>query len=241
MEAPSSTSMSAVSSRSPFSVSYCISCRDSWRSSPRRDGSRSSPRSPFPLPSGSPSRFRSRGTDDPRGALLVGFAAAEAMASIVFAGLVFGMWRRSSRRRPAASFSVLGGGWLVLGSFLAVYMAVVPGGTSRWLPAHGWIVLLGLATCVIFGLIHEILLPYVTGGLRSWRLGIRAHEILATLGLLLVLLSAGLAVEGSPQSSVILGLVGFGFLLAMGVSVAVGTLRTVAAISRPVAAHRAAP
>ncbi len=181
------------------------------------------------------------GTDDPRGALLVGFAAAEAMASIVFAGLVFGMWRRSSRRRPAASFSVLGGGWLALGSFLAVYMAVVPGGTSRWLPAHGWIVLLGFATFEIFGLIHEILLPYVTGGLRAWRLGVRAHEVFATLGLLSVLLSAGLAVEGSPRSSVILGFVGFGFLLAMGVSVAVGTLRTVAAISRPVAAHRTAP
>jgi len=56
-----------------------------------------------------------------------------------------------------------------------------------------------------------------------------------------VLLSAGLAVEGFPRSPVILGFVGFGFLLAMGVSVAVGTLRTVAAISRPVAAHRTAP
>ena len=181
------------------------------------------------------------GTDDPRGALLVGFAAAEAMASIVFAGLVFGMWRRSSRRRPAASFSVLGGGWLILGSALAVYMAMVPGGTSRWLPAHGWIVLLGFATFEIFGLIHEILLPYVTGGLRSWRLGVRAHEVFATLGLLSVLLSAGLAVEGFPRFPVILGFVGFGLLLAMGVSVAVGTLRTVAAISRPVAAHRTAP
>src|SRR5438552_18861057 len=181
MEAPSSTSMSAVSSRSPFSVSYCISCRDSSRSSPRRDGSRSSPRSPFPLPSGSPSRFRSRGPTILAGRFWVGFAAAEAMASIVFAGLVFGMWRRSSRRRPAASFSVLGGGWLVLGSFLAVYMAVVPGGTSRWLPAHGWIVLLGFATFEICGLIPETLLPYVTGGLRAWRLGVRAQDVFAPL------------------------------------------------------------
>ena len=181
------------------------------------------------------------GTDDPRRALLEVFTAAEAMASIVFACLVFEIWRRSSRRRPAAAFSVLGGGWLVLGSAVALYMVVVPGNTSRWIPAHDWIVLLGFAAFEILGVIHEILLPYVTGGLRPWRLGVRAHEILATLGLLLVLLSAGLAVAGFPRTSVVLAFGGFGALVAMGVSVAVGTLRTVAAISRPAAPNRTAP
>src|SRR5438046_176489 len=161
--------------------------------------------------------------------------------SLVFACLVFGIWRRSSRRRPAAAFSVLGGGWLVLGSAVALYMVVVPGNTSRWIPAHDWIVLLGFAAFEILGVIHEILLPYVTGGLRPWRLGVRAHEILATLGLLLVLLSAGLAVAGFPRTSVVLAFGGFGALVAMGVSVAVGTLRTVAAISRPAAPNRTAP
>src|SRR5438552_19115002 len=57
------------------------------------------------------------GTDDHRGAILVGFAAAEAMASIVFAGLVFGMWSRSSRRRPAAAFSDLVDGSLSIDLF----------------------------------------------------------------------------------------------------------------------------
>src|SRR5207237_10347250 len=111
----------------------------------------------------------------------------------------------------------------------------------RWLSGHGWIVRLGVSTFAMSGLIHEIFLPDVTGGLRAWRLGVRAHDVFATLGLLSVLLSAGLAVEGSPRSSVILAFVGFGFLLAMGVSVAVGTLRTVAALRQPVAAHRPAP
>src|SRR5437773_3077951 len=240
MEAPSSTSMSAVSSRSPFSVSYFISCRDSWRSSPRRDGCRSSPPSPFPLPSGSPSRFRSRGPTILAGRFWWGLqprkrwrrSCSRAWSSGCGVGA-----RADARPRPSPSLAVAG--WSSVPSWPS---------TWRWCPearadgpAHGWIVLLGFAAFEIFGLIHEILLPYVTGGLRSWRLGIRAHEILATLGLLLVLLSAGSAVEAFPRSSVILALVGFGFLLAMGVSVAVGTLRTVAAISRPVAAHRAAP
>src|SRR5207249_645491 len=79
------------------------------------------------------------------------------------------------------------------------------------------------------------------GGLRPWRLGVRTHEILATLGLLLVRLSAGLAVAGFPRTSIVLAFGGFGALVAMGVSVAVGTLRTVAAISRPAAPNRPAP
>src|SRR5204862_6650701 len=90
----------------------------------------------FPSPIGVALALPFAGTDDPGGAVLVVFTAAEAMASIVFACLVFERWRRSSRRRPAAAFSVLAGGWLVLGSALALYMVVIPGNTSRWIPAH---------------------------------------------------------------------------------------------------------
>ena len=107
------------------------------------------------------------------------------------------------------------------------------GATLRGTTTQSWLTVLGFAGFEIFGITHEILLPYVGQGLRAWQVAARAHEGLATGGLLAVVTSSTLALAGFPRTSAVFAFVGFGLLLWMALSYTAGTFQTLAAISPP--------
>jgi len=187
----------------------------------------------IPAPAGVALTIPYVSTDHPLRFLLVGFAAIEGMVAVLFALLLFGLWRKSARRRPASLFFVLGGMWLVVGAGLGLYMGSSTGATLRGTTTQSWLTVLGFAGFEIFGITHEILLPYVGQGLRAWQVAARAHEGLATGGLLAVVTSSTLALAGYPRTSAVFAFVGFGLLLWMALSYAAGTFQTLAAISPP--------
>jgi hypothetical protein len=112
-------------------------------------------------------------------------------------------------------------------------MASSTGATLRGTTTQSWLTVLGFAGFEIFGITHEVLLPYVGQGFRAWQVAARAHEALATGGLLAVVTSSTLALAGYPRTSALFAFVGFGLLLWMSLSYAAGTFQTLATISSP--------
>lgn len=183
-------------------------------------------------PAGVAATLPSASTVGPLRYVFIAFALGEALAAVSFAFVVGWMWHRSRMRRPAAPFFVLGGMWLVGGVLLGGFAAASETGL-RLTTIHAWIALFGFAGLMLAGISHEILPPYAHRGLRAWGRAVRVHVALATVGLVLVVVSQGLAVAGYPRSSWAVGSVGFAFLLAMTLSYAAGTFITLAAISPP--------
>jgi len=187
----------------------------------------------IPAPAGVALTIPYVSADHPVRFLLVGFAAIEGWVAVLFVSLVIGLWQGSARRRPASLFFVLGGIWLVVGAGVGLYMASSMGATLRGTTTQSWLTVLGFAGFEIFGITHEVLLPYVGQGLRAWQVAALAHEGLATGGLLAVVASSILALAGYPRTSAVFAFVGFGLLLWMALSYAAGTFQTLAAISPP--------
>ena len=167
---------------------------------------------------------------DPLRPLFVLVASMEALAALLFSALVGVLWWTSGKRRPATSFHVLAGLWLSLGVALGVAFGVDPVATLGWAPAHGWVNLLGFAGFSILGVLAEVLPPYAARGPAAIRRATRAHQVLGTLGLLLVLAGIDAAVRGTPGVAGILSVLGFAGLLAVAGSVAAGTLGTLLGI-----------
>lgn len=164
------------------------------------------------------------------------FAVFEAVAAFLFALLVLGLWSRSARRRPASAFNAAAGLWLILGVTFASLFGIAPDATLPWVPAHGWINLLGFAGFEIFGVTHEVLPPFTSMGLKVSRRVTRADFALANLGLASVVLSVAADVFGFPVPGDLLAVAGFSILLAMVALYGWGTFYALFAIVHPRAA-----
>ncbi len=151
------------------------------------------------------------------------FAVFEAIAAFLFAILVLDLWNRSEHRRPASAFNATAGLWLILGVTLASLFGVAPEATLQWVPAHGWINLLGFAGFEIFGVTHEVLPPFTSMGLQVSRRVTRVDYALANAGLALVVLSFGAEFAGVAVLSTLLAATGLLALLAMALLYASGT------------------
>jgi len=150
-------------------------------------------------------------------------AVFEAFAAVLFAVLVLDLWSRSEHRRPASSFNAMAGLWLILGVTFASLFGIAPGATRQWVPAHGWINLLGFAGFEIFGVTHEVLPPFTSMGLKVSRRVTRIDFVLANAGLALVVLSYATTFAGAADLGTFLGMTGLGLLIAMGLLYAWGT------------------
>ena len=173
------------------------------------------------------------GTDGTARFLFFGFALIEGTAAVLFAFFVVSIAQDRPAHRPAVAFFVVGSLWFVPSVGLGVFLAGFPGTALRSSSAYDWITLRGFAGSLVFGITHEILPPYARRGVRSWRIAAGAHGVLATLGLVLVILSQVLSLAGYPRSSAAVGLKGFGLLLGMVLSYAIGTFQTLATTSPP--------
>ncbi len=163
--------------------------------------------------------------------LFVVLAICEATAALLFAALVFILWRRSPKHRPASTFNAASGLWLAVGVVLAVLIGIAPQEYLIWAPAHGWINLLGFAGFSIFGITHEVLPPFASKGLRVTRTTTHAHFALAFLGLALIVASYDASFGGQATAADWTAIAGFGLLVAMAVSYVTGTLHTLFGIA----------
>jgi len=161
------------------------------------------------------------------------FAVFEAIAAALFAVLVIDLWNRSEHRRPASAFNAAAGLWLILGVTLASLFGIAPDATLRWVPAHGWINLLGFAGFEIFGVTHEVLPPFTSMGLKVSRRVTRIDYVLANVGLALVVLSFAVTFAGAADLGVVLAMTGLGLLLAMALLYAWGTSYALFGIVHP--------
>ena len=152
------------------------------------------------------------------------FAVFEAIAAVLFAVLVVDLWTRGERRHPASAFNAIAGFWLILGVTFASLFGIAPGFTLQWVPAHGWINLLGFAGFEIFGVTHEVLPPFVAMGLPISRRVTRTDFVLANVGLAMVVLSYAVALGGYGSSGALLAVAGFSVLLGMVLLYAAGTV-----------------
>lgn len=168
-------------------------------------------------------------------ALFAFFAVFEAAAAVLYAALVVDLWVRSPKRRPAARFSVAAVLWLVLGVALATlfgvapYLGIASGAVLAWVPAHGWINLLGFAGFEVFGVTHEILPPFTPKGLKAVRRAAGSDFLLASAGLALVLVGYDALIRGDPVAPSVF-VAGFALLSAMALVYLAGTLVTLRAI-----------
>ncbi len=161
------------------------------------------------------------------------FAAFEATAAVLFAFLVLDVWWHSERRRPSSVFNAVAGLWLILGVSLATLFGVDPGHFLPWVPAHGWVNLLGFAGFEILGVTHEVLPPFASKGLKVSRGVTRVDLVLAIVGLGLVVSSYGATLQGFTSAGDTIALTGFVTLLAMVLLYACGTMWTLFGIVRP--------
>lgn len=150
-------------------------------------------------------------------------AVFEAIAAVLFAVLVLDLWNRSEHRRPASAFNAAAGLWLILGVTFASLFGIAPDATLQWVPAHGWINLLGFAGFEIFGVTHEVLPPFTSMGLKVSRRVTRVDFALGNGGLAAVVLSYAASVFAYPELSFLLAAVGFSVLLALALLYASGT------------------
>lgn len=161
------------------------------------------------------------------------FAVFEATAAVLFAILVLDVWWRSERRRPSAAFNAVAGLWLILGVGLATLFGLDPAHFLPWVPAHGWVNLLGFAGFEILGVTHEVLPPFTSKGLKVSRGVTRADFVLALLGLGLVVSSYDATLQGSTSLGDTMALAGFAILLVMVLLYACGTVWALFGIVRP--------
>ena len=161
------------------------------------------------------------------------FAVFEAIGAVLFAVLMLDLWRRSERRRPASAFNAAAGLWLILGVTFASLFGIAPPLTPDWVPAHGWINLLGFAGFEILGVTHEVLPPFTSRGLAVSRRVTRADFALGNAGLGLVILSYAEGLLGAPAAGEALAVAGYSVLLALAVLYAVGTSYTLLGIVPP--------
>ncbi len=161
------------------------------------------------------------------------FAVFEAIAAFLFAVVVLDLWNRSEHRRPASAFNATAGLWLILGVTFAALFGLLPDATLQWVPAHGWINLLGFAGFEIFGVTHEVLPPFTSMGLKVSRRVTRIDFVLANVGLALVVLSFAATFAGAAFLGTVLAALGLAVLLAMAVLYAWGTSYALLGIVHP--------
>jgi hypothetical protein len=161
------------------------------------------------------------------------FAVFEAIAAFLFAVLMLDLWSRSEHRRPASAFNAAAGLWLILGVTFASLFGIAPDATLQWVPAHGWINLLGFAGFEIFGVTHEVLPPFTSLGLKVSRRVTRIDFLLGNGGLTLVVLSFAATFAGAPDLGTGLALAGLGVLLVMVLLYAWGTCYALFGIVHP--------
>ena len=164
------------------------------------------------------------------------FAVFEAIAAVLFAVLVLGLWNRSEHRRPASIFNATAGLWLILGVTLASLFGIAPEQALRWVPAHGWINLLGFAGFEILGVTHEVLPPFTSMGLKVSHRVTRVDFVLANAGLALVVLSYAVGFAGFADGSALMAVAGLVVLLALVLLYGWGTLYALFGIVHPRAA-----
>ena len=152
------------------------------------------------------------------------FAVFEAIAAVLFAVLVLDLWSRGERRHPASAFNAVAGVWLILGVTIASLFGVAPGLALQWVPAHGWINLLGFAGFEIYGVTHEVLPPFASMGLPFSRRATRTDFTLANTGLATVFLSYAAALGGYGSVGASLAVAGFSVLLGMVLLYTAGTV-----------------
>ena len=151
------------------------------------------------------------------------FAVFEAVAAALFALLVLDLWNRTAHRRPASGFNATAGLWLILGVALASLFGIAPSAALRWVPAHGWINLLGFAGFEILGVTHEVLPPFTSMGLKISRRVTRVDFLLANVGLALVVLSYAATFGGYADLGFALAMVGLAALLGLAILYSWGT------------------
>ncbi len=171
--------------------------------------------------------------DPALGLVFAVFAAFEATAAVLFAILILDVWWRSERRRTSSAFNAAAGLWLILGVSLATLFGIDPAHFLPWVPAHGWVNLLGFAGFEIMGVTHEVLPPFASKGLAVSRRATRVDFVLATVGLSLVVASFGATLGGASSFGDALALAGFAVLLSMVFLYAYGTMWTLFGIVRP--------
>ncbi len=171
-------------------------------------------------------------------AAFVFFAAFEATAAVLYAVLILGVWARSAKRRPAARFTASGVLWLIVGVGLGTLFGLGPylgrsaGALLEWVPAHGWINLLGFAGFEVFGVTHEILPPFTPRGLKAVRGSTLADFLLANVGLGLVLVGYADLIGGDAIAAAVFVLA-YAALSIMALVYLVGTVMTLQAIVSP--------
>ncbi len=169
-------------------------------------------------------------------AVFVVAALFEAIAAFLFAVLVLDLWNRAAQRRPASVFNATAGLWLILGVTFASLFGIAPDVALAWVPAHGWINLLGFAGFEIFGVTHEVLPPFTSMGLPVSRRVTRIDFALANAGLALVVLSYAATIAGAPLPGTVLAFAGLGLLLGMASLYTWGTSYALFGIVHPRAA-----
>ncbi len=152
------------------------------------------------------------------------FAVFEAVAVVLFAVVVLDLWNRSAHRRPASAFNAVAGLWLILGVAFASLFGIAPQLSLEWVPAHGWINLLGFAGFEILGVTHEVLPPFTSMGLKVSRGVTRVDFALANIGLGAVVLSYAATIFGVPFAGDVLAVAGFSVLLVLVTLYAAGTV-----------------
>lgn len=173
------------------------------------------------------------GTDGPVRFLFFSFAIVEGVAAILFAWLALSMARLGRPPRPVSGFLVIGGLWFVLAVGVSAYLAGFPGSVLRSSSASDWITLFGFVGSLVFGVANGVISPHRDRDSPREQVAIRAHQVLATLGLVLVIGSQAFSLAGYPRSSSAVGLAGFGVLLLVALSYASETWRALSGTQRP--------